>query len=249
MRADAWKRDELIEALQLYCTTPFGRIHRHNPEIVLLSERLGRTPSAVAMKMTNFASLDPTIDRAGMSNSSRLDREVWKIFFDALQVELSSPLDREEAHSYADALGEQGREFEHESSVRVGIDVLRLGKSRLNQDFFRRLVLASYDNKCALTGIDAKELLVASHIVPWSRNQSIRMAPTNGICLNALHDRAFDKGLIAFDGKYRVIYSEQIPRVAREALESFGSNQLRLPTKFAPDLSLLAAHRKTCGYP
>jgi putative restriction endonuclease len=227
MRANAWNRNELIDALQLYCTTPFGRIHRHNPEIIVLAEKLGRTPSAIALKMTNFASLDPTINRAGMSNSSRLDREVWDIFFDALLLELSSDKSgTDETTEYAESFGERIEKFEYEPSTRIGVDVLRLGKSRLNQDFFRRLVLASYDNKCALTGIDAKELLVASHIVPWSRDASIRTAPSNGICLNALHDRAFDQGLITFDDECRVAYSKRIPKVAREALESFGADRL-----------------------
>ena len=54
-----WTRDELIVVFNLYCKSPFGRIHRSNPEIVRLAESIGRTPSAVAMKMVNFASFDP----------------------------------------------------------------------------------------------------------------------------------------------------------------------------------------------
>ena len=77
-----------------------------------------------------------------------------------------------------------------------GIDVRRSVKTRVNQDFFRRMVLASYENKCALTDIEAPELLIASHIVPWAENKDVRTAPQNGICLNALHDRAFEEGYL-----------------------------------------------------
>ena len=54
-----WTRDELLVAFNLYCKTPFGRLHQRNPEIIRLASALGRTPSALAMKLVNFASLDP----------------------------------------------------------------------------------------------------------------------------------------------------------------------------------------------
>ncbi len=53
----AWTRDQLLVAFRLYCRTPFGKLHQHNPEIIHLAAKLGRTPSAVGMKACNFASL------------------------------------------------------------------------------------------------------------------------------------------------------------------------------------------------
>lgn len=64
--------------------------------------------------------------------------------------------------------------------------------------FFRAAVLAGYDHRCALTGLDLPELIHASHIIPWADNVPRRADPTNGIALNVLHDRAFDRGLITF---------------------------------------------------
>lgn len=58
-KAKNWLRDELIVAFNLYCRIPFGKIHKANPDIIILAKNIGRTPSAVAMKMVNFASLDP----------------------------------------------------------------------------------------------------------------------------------------------------------------------------------------------
>lgn len=57
---------------------------------------------------------------------------------------------------------------------------------RVNQSVFRQIVLANYDFKCALSGIDIPELLVASHVIPWSYNEEERMNPKNGICLSSL---------------------------------------------------------------
>ena len=60
-------------------------------------------------------------------------------------------------------------------------------KTRVNQNVFRQIVLANYNKKCAITGIDIPDLLVASHIIPWSKNEEERLNPENGICLSALY--------------------------------------------------------------
>ncbi len=237
MAVTLWTKDELVPTLKLYCITPFGRLHSKNPDIIELAKRLGRTASAVALKATNFASLDPTIDRAGMSNSSKLDKEVWDDFFQ----NMDEYLDASEVERPNEGFSEQQAEFIYAS--RAGIDVVRLTKTRMNQSFFRKLILASYDNKCALTGIAAPELLNASHIVPWSKDKEARTNPTNGICLNALHDRAFDEGLITFDHDYSVMYSPKLPSHTREALMSFSAEKLHLPKRFVPDKGFLDYHR------
>jgi putative restriction endonuclease len=83
-------------------------------------------------------------------------------------------------------------------------------KARVNQHFFRELVLTNYDSKCALTGIDLTELLVASHIIPWADNEEERLNPANGICLSSLYDKAFDCGLISFQDDGQVIFSSRL---------------------------------------
>lgn len=78
-------------------------------------------------------------------------------------------------------------------------------KTRINQDIFRQIVMANYDSKCAITGIDIPILLVASHIVPWSKNKQERLNPENGICLSSLYDKSFDKGLIGLNEQYEIL--------------------------------------------
>ena len=51
-----------------------------NPEIIALAEAMGRTPASVAMKLANFASLDPQITRMGrkgLTGATALDRKIW----------------------------------------------------------------------------------------------------------------------------------------------------------------------------
>jgi putative restriction endonuclease len=87
---------------------------------------------------------------------------------------------------------------------------MRAVKTRVNQNVFRQIVLANYGNKCAITGIDVPDLLLASHIIPWAMNTEERLNPENGICLSALYDKAFDKGLIGINSNYEIILSNRI---------------------------------------
>ncbi|AZY95639.1 HNH endonuclease (plasmid) [Paracoccus sp. Arc7-R13] len=64
------------------------------------------------------------------------------------------------------------------------------------QRAFANAVKRNYRNTCALTGIKTREFLIASHIVPWSLDESIRLDPSNGICLSLLVDKAFENGFI-----------------------------------------------------
>ena len=83
MTSSRWTIDQLKLAFHLYCLLPFGQLHRRNAEVVELAGLIGRTPSAVAMKLCNFASLDPAIvasGRKGLEGASRLDRQIWEFF-------------------------------------------------------------------------------------------------------------------------------------------------------------------------
>lgn len=84
-RRKGWSENELIRVLALYYQLPFGKMHSRTPAVIAYANMLGRTPSAVALKLVNFASLDPGLQRRGvrgMSNVSRLDRRVWHEYHD-----------------------------------------------------------------------------------------------------------------------------------------------------------------------
>lgn len=234
-----WTEEEVREALALYLRTPFGRMHSKNSEIVTLARRLGRTPSAVALKLTNLAALDESLPRRGMANASKTDRRVWSEFLvDPEKVEslfrTQTNGSRVDSHGFAES---------PESFGYAGSDIAAVGRRRQGQGLFREIILTNYRQKCALTGIDDRRLLTASHIVGWSERAETRMLPSNGICLNALHDRAFDRHLITFDDDLRLIISPKLSFETQRQLYDTASAKLALPERFLPDPALLAEHR------
>lgn len=249
-RSANWTRDQLLLAFRLYCQTPFGRLHNRNPEIVQLAALIGRTANALAMKACNFASLDPAIrtsGRHGLSGASTADRAIWNEFSansEALAAAAEEAYDRLAATAPV-----AGSPAIPEPELPTGpTDVLRTIRARRVQRFFSNSVLAAYEYKCALTGLAVRDLLNASHIIPWSVDESRRADPRNGICLNALYDRAFDRGLITFDDSLRVVIStrlkgEPMDRYQREMVEQVENQQLRLPCQFQPDMEAVMWHR------
>ena len=62
-----WSMAEVRAALALYVRTSFGRFHKTNPDVITLAHQLGRTPSAIALKLANLAALDETLPQKGMA--------------------------------------------------------------------------------------------------------------------------------------------------------------------------------------
>lgn len=246
MERKGWTRDELILAINLYCKTPFGKIHTGNPNVIKLAGLIGRSPGAVAWKMCNFANIDPSLDRKGASHVSKLDIEIWNDFFnnwEDLAFESEKLLAKVEDKDVETVAKEDS-----DIDFPEGKDSARTVKTRVNQSFFRRMILASYDFKCCITEIAIPELLLASHIIPWSKDKANRLNPRNGLCLNALHDRAFDAGLIAISDSFTIIVSDLIKqRKSNDGevkfLTKFDGKPINLPNKFQPDTSFLAYHR------
>ena len=236
-----WTRAELIDVLRLYCVTPFGSLHARNPNVIDIANRLDRTANSVAYKLVNFASLDPTIDRRGMSNTSALDRSVWSDFFANIDDFLDQP---NENDGNPKGFAEDGQ-AQYRWDERQGVDARGTSKRRVNQGFFRSMIVASYDSRCAMTELSDPSLLVASHIDPWAQNTLQRLDPHNGICLNYLHDRAFEEGLIAIAPDLSILYSSRLTAIDLRKLRSVSSERLRLPARFKPDTLLLEKHRLT----
>lgn len=252
IQRSAWTEEEQLVVFRFYCTTPFGKLHQQNPDVIELARRLGRTPGSVAMKACNYASLDPqqrNRGTKGLANVSRSDRDLWEAFnADSEAVALRAQEEYEKLFSdevesallsrdqrileRAEALGEYS-----EGTATVAV--------RRVQSFFRKAVLAAYDYRCAITGLAVPELLTASHIIPWSAEPKLRADPRNGICLNALHDRAFDRGLITFDESGRVAVSPLLAEDAIACVLRFGGrNCLRSPSQFPPPESAMEYHRE-----
>lgn len=253
VRNDRWTREQLKLAFHLYCQLPFGQLDSRNREVIELARLIDRTPSAVAMKLVNLASLDPAITstgRRGLGNASSLDRDIWEEFhadWEGLAVECNhlrtaliesrgkppiAVLDIDEAIGLEDFTGETRRV---------------VTEQRIKQHFFRRAVLSSYRGRCCMSGLSEPRLLVASHIVPWSKDKANRLNPRNGLCLSAIHDKAFDSGLIALSDDFRVLVSTELQRSENAFIKSvifpLDGRSIELPERFVPDPSFVARHR------
>lgn len=241
-----WSREELIVAFNLYCKIEFSKINYRNPLLIKLADAIGRTPSAVAWKLVNFASLDPTLhDRGikGASNIGKMDKVIFNEFtdnWDALIYE--SELLLAKYFNQEIKLNEDIKNL----IQKKGVEEERMVKVRINQSFFRKMILSAYNSTCCITGITHRELLVASHIIPWSENEKNRLNPQNGLCLNNLHDKAFDRGLISFDSQYRLILSSELKQNNNANMVHYFKNlegqQLKLPRRFLPDKYFLEYH-------
>jgi len=251
MARRVWTRDETLLALRLYCLTPFGRIHTGNEDIQQLAAVIDRTPNAVAMKMLNLASFDPAITstgRVGLVNASALDEKTWQKFDGHVDQLLyaSEAAARRVAEAVPDILlPEKLRDVAYSGPT----EILRLSPQRRAQRFFRETVLASYNYRCAVSGIDKPALLNASHIIPWSEEKERRADPRNGISLSTLHDRAFDRGLITFDEQLGLVASSSLKngnpnKVIRAAILEFEGKPLETAERFNPDPVALNFHRE-----
>lgn len=247
--ANEWQPDELLLALHLYCRTDFGKLHSTNPEIIHLANIIGRTPSAVAMKACNFASLDPALTQKGLTGASKADRALWEQF-----MKNSSDIAEQ-----AEALYET-RVLKPHSSIPDNhikepkipsgeTETIREIKTRRVQSFFRRSVLQSYNHRCAISGLAIPQLLIASHIIPWSEDETRRANPSNGIALNALYDKAFDRHLISFDENFSLVISQKLKqqskdKVIQDYFLDYEGKVLEMPNRFRPDEGAMKRHRE-----
>jgi predicted restriction endonuclease len=127
-------------------------------------------------------------------------------------------------------------------------DAQELRRVRRAQQFFRNAVLSSYAHKCCVTGIGEPALLRASHIVPWADREESRLDPANGLCLNALFDAAFDRGLLAIDDGFRLVASPKLskrvePRIHARFFKTFIGKRIVLPERNPPNPEFLRYHR------
>ena len=99
-----------------------------------------------------------------------------------------------------------------------------------------------------MSGLSEPRLLVASHIVPWSADRANRLNPSNGLCLSAIHDKAFDRGLITVSEDFNILVSEELMRrdepFVKKLFLPLRKKRIELPERFVPDIAFLARHRK-----
>ena len=247
-----WTKEELILAFNLYLKLPFGKMHKHTPEIIELANLLGRTPSSIGMRLGNFASIDPFHQQrgvGGLKGGMNQVKPIWDEFFHN-QEELVFLSEKILAEKENTSIEYKYEDLLFDLKDLKGETVLREVKARVNQSVFRQMVLSNYSTKCAITGIDLPESLLASHIMPWSKNEEHRLNPENGICLSALYDKAYDKGIIGINKNYEIILSTTLKK-KKETLffknyfASIENLKINQPIKYLPRKDFLEYHLDT----
>jgi hypothetical protein len=257
MVRDEWTRDEMLIAFRLYCELPIGKMNSRNPRVKRTAELIGRTPGAVSKRLGNYASCDPeyTKDgRKGLDNGGKKVREIWHEFSGDMEklVRVTDGI-TEVAQDYESGELVMGEMTIFPETFPMGWEREQIVMIRNNQSFFRKAVLSSYNDTCCITGIKEKGLLIASHIKPWKDSDpgTERTNPCNGLCLNALHDRAFDRGLMTVGSDDRkVILSGTLRRkVDHDVFENFfgiyEDRRINMPTKFVPGKNFLKYHNES----
>ncbi|MCF5775525.1 HNH endonuclease [Pseudomonas poae] len=118
--------------------------------------------------------------------------------------------------------------------------------ARVGQQKFRKQVMEYWGGACALSGVKEVNLLIASHIVPWSQSKNgAKLDPFNGLLLAPHYDRLFDQGLISFSDDGSILLSS----IAEKLPPEFGLSKSMKLHKLNPEhLPYITAHRKTFGF-
>ncbi|MFD1162678.1 HNH endonuclease [Hwangdonia seohaensis] len=244
-----WSKEETIIAFNVYCKIPFKSSSKTNPTIIKYANIIGRSPSALNMKVGNFGRLDPELKKQGITglvNGSKLEEDVWNEFngnWEKLAFESEELIAK-----FQNKTIEENEEINLDD-LPEGKERETIVKTRVNQNFFRSTILSSYNLKCCITGLSIPDFLVASHIKPWAKDKENRINPHNGLCLNSIHDKAFDKGFITVTPEYKLLVSDFFIDYSKEqAVNDFffkyQDHKIDLPDRFLPSKEFLEYHYK-----
>lgn len=245
-----WTREETIVALDLYYKIPFSKTTKNNPKVIEVAGQINRTPSALAMKLGNFGSFDKILKSkniSGLSNASKQDESIFNEFSNNL-----SALAYEKEKALASINNIPIEKLLNIDLSKINSETERIIKikQRVNQNFFRNAILGLYGAKCCISGIAIPGLLEAAHIISWSKSKESRLNPENGICLNVLLHRAYDKFLISITPDYKVVVNEdkllagsgENSNIIYANFIDFKDKIISLPDKYKPKKELLEEH-------
>ena len=242
-----WTREQTIVAFNVYWKIPFKNSNKAHPTIIKYANIIGRSTSALNMKIGNIGRLDPELRKrgiTGLANGAKLEKVIWDEFHGNWE-ELAYESERLISQFQNKTIIETNQI--DLTDLPEGKDVERLIKTRVNQNFFRSSVLSAYYQKCCITGIEISDLLVASHIIPWCLNKEQRINPRNGLCLNSIHDQAFDKGFLTITTDYKIKISDAIfehkeNQSIADLFLKYNKQKITLPDKFIPSQEFLKYH-------
>lgn len=161
---NAWSREDIIIAYALYCVTPLGKINPSNKVIQQVAEIIPHSVASIVMRMRNFRYIDPKVS-SGLKNVAKADRMIYEEFKHdwgslSLEAETLTGL------AIFDSSPLQG--------AKPLSSLTNHGKVSRERHFFKQAVLAAYDDRCFISGCALPQMLVASHIKPYSQAEARR---------------------------------------------------------------------------
>jgi len=219
--------DDYIISLVLNAYLVEGRSHREIQREILHIPAPARGGGFRVMSILHEYGIKgkhKAIFKSGVNSNATIDKHAINFLQEYLksEVEIDELLDN--------SLNSAGKKTERESIIRT----------RLFQDKLRQRILRNYNTECAVCNINIPDLLICSHIIPWSYDEKIRLDLQNSICLCFLHDRLFDKGYWTLSDNNEILLSK---RVDKNLMPFFQSTKFKNPLKSSPNLKFLEFHR------
>ena len=238
-----WSREQEIVALYMYCLIPFNKVSGNNPHIAKMANIIGRpNANSLKAKIGNFGKYDTNLAAVGLGHSSHLDEEIWNEYngrWQDLEVDALKLIEK-----FQHANHEEQTEIPF---IPIGKEREVVIKQRINQSLFRNMVLSAYNNTCCITGLARPELIEACHIIDWADDEKNRINPCNGLAMNVLFHRAFDKLYLGISTDLRVIISDKLYDGLRgkdkdktyEIFNPYNGKNIMLPKKFKPNIEFI----------
>jgi putative restriction endonuclease len=172
-----------------------------------------------------------------MANASTQDKAIWQELqgnWDAVALEAAAEYEKLATSHGLPSNVDVIDELPETLDIAEGKTRMATVEVRVNQARFRKAILASYN-------------------VPWSQDKQNRLNPHNGLCLSALHDKAYDQGLITVMPDYTVRVSQALKKTSdhpftNAALLDFHKRPIHLPERFRPDPRFLKTHAERFGF-
>jgi putative restriction endonuclease len=242
-----WTREETIVAINVYCKIPFKSSSKTHPMRIKYAKLLGRSLSALNMKVGNIGRLDPDLKEQGITgliHGAKMEEDIWNEFYG------NPELLAFESEKIIAQISNQS--IENYTAIPIddlpqGIERTAIIRQRVNQSFFRSAVMSAYNFKCCISGVNTPQLVEACHIVGWSEYPNNRTNPKNGLCMNPFFHKAYDKNLLTITPDMLIIVSEELFQSATEKsffnyLKEINGRKILMPDKFFPQKELLAIH-------
>lgn len=210
-----------------------GKSHRNIQREILDLPAPARGGGFVVMELLHHFNIRG--DRKGILNKhsiSELRENNDLDFIKALDIIDELNIVKEEAEKYFvrnQEINKNNNPTESKSEIKV----------RAYQNKLREIVLDNYNSTCAICEINKTDLLICSHIKPWTVDKEERLNPKNAICFCVLHDKMFDKGYFSLDSDYKIIFGQKADYQIKELLKT---NSFKRPKINEPDERFLEFH-------